>query len=84
MRLRKGVVGWGCWEAGISNEVETFRAVEGSEPKKGGALEWGTGKCLSDIFKNYIDLPKDAAWLCFEIGPRLSYRLSKMDMFGLG
>lgn len=79
MSLGKGVVGWGCWEAGISNEVEAIRAVEGSEPNKGGALELGISKCLSDI-----DLPKDAAWLCFETGPRLSYRLSKIDMSGLG
>lgn len=61
--------------AGINNEVEAIRAVKGSEPKKRGALEWSTGQCLSDIFKTYIALPKDAAWLCFETGPRLSYRL---------
>lgn len=61
---KREVVGWGCLEAGKSNEEEAIRATEGSEPKKGRALEWGTGKCLSDIFKNHIDLPKDAAWLC--------------------
>lgn len=70
LSLIEGVVGGGCWEAGISIEVEAIRAVEGSEPKK--ALEWGTGKRLSDIFKNRIDLPRDTAWLCFETGPRLS------------
>lgn len=75
LSLRKRVVGWADWEAGISNEVEAIRAVKGSEPQEGGALEWGAGRCLSDIFKNYIALPKDAAWLCFETGPRLSYRL---------
>lgn len=73
LSLTKGVVGGGCWEAGISIDVEVIRAVERSEPKK--ALEWGTGKCLADIFKNHIGLPRDAAWLCFETDPKLSYRL---------
>lgn len=53
--------------------------MKGSEPKKGGALEWGAGKCLPDIFKNYIDLLKDAAWLCFE-----TQLQTEMDMCGLG
>lgn len=53
-------------KVGISNEVEASRAVEGSEPEKGGrALGRSTlgSVCLSDILKNCIHLPKDSAWL---------------------